>query len=152
MEPNIEQDLGRRMQEEHKALHQLIQVLKEHLITPTGSNAGQWLDALRAAFERLRAHIERTITIKEQGGYLATVLRVRPTLSKQVAAIKSENSQLVRLANDIAHDLNETRPDDRLLVADISARIQRFMAVVSQHEQRENMIALFAFNQDLGGD
>jgi hypothetical protein len=37
-----------------------------------------------------------------------------------------------------------------VLVADACARLQRFMAVVGQHEQRESMIVLFAFNQDLG--
>jgi len=39
-----------------------------------------------------------------------------------------------------------------MLLADACTRITRFMETADQHDQRENMIALFAFNQDLGGD
>ena len=134
-----DEELGRRMQDEHKALHQLMQVLKEHIATTPGVNSAQWLDALRVGFGRLHAHVKRSIAIKEQDGYLETILKERPTLTKQVAAIKSENDQLLRLADDIDHDLTATHPEDRLLVGDACARIQRYLAMISQHEQRENM-------------
>lgn len=147
-----ESELGRRMQEEHKALHQLTQMLKEHIATtPTGSSA-QWLDGLRVGFDRLHAHVKKTIAIKEQDGYLEAILKERPTLAKQVASIKAENGQLIKMADGIKADLADLRPEDRMLVADACARIQRYIAVVGQHEQRENMIVLFAFNQELGSD
>lgn len=152
MEPNWDEELGRRMQEEHKALHQLCQILKEHIISSPGPGSAAWLSALRAGFDRLHAHVKRSVGLKEQDGYLETILRQRPTLAGQVASIKSENSQLLRLAADIAHDLGEMRAEERLLVGDACARIERYMTVLNQHEQRENMIVLFAFNQDLGGD
>ncbi len=152
MPASWDEQLGRRMQEEHKALHQLTQILKEHIATTPGVNSGQWLDALRIAFDRLHAHVKRTIAIKEEDGYLETILKERPTLAKQVASIKGENGQLLRMADNISRDFAAARLEDRLLVADGCARVQRFMAVVSQHEQRENMIVLFAFNQELGSD
>lgn len=152
MSANWDEELGRRMQDEHKALHQLVQVLKEHIATTPGANSAQWLDALRAAFDRLHAHVKRSISIKEEDGYLETILRERPTLAKQVASIKAENDQLLRMADGIRHDLTGVRSEERLLVADACARIQRYMAVIGQHEQRENMIVLFAFNQELGSD
>lgn len=148
----FDQELGPRMQEQHKALHQLIQLLKEHIATTPGVNSAQWLGALSDAFDRLHAHIKRTITLKEQDGYLEAILRERPTLAKQVASIKAGNGQLVRMADGIRNDLAETHPQDRLLVGDACARIQRFVAILGQHEQRENMIVLFAFNQELGSE
>lgn len=147
-----DEELGRRMQVEHKALHELTQMLKEHIAATPGANSAQWLDGLKTAFDRLHAHVKRTISIKEEDGYLDIILGQRPTLAKQVASIKAENGQLLRMAQSIRDDLTETRTEDRMLVADACARIQRYMAVVGQHEQRENMIVLFAFNQDLGGD
>jgi hemerythrin-like domain-containing protein len=147
-----DEELGRRMQEEHKALHQLTQVLKEHIASTAGGSSAQWLDGLRTAFERLFAHVKRTIEIKEKDGYLEAILKERPTLTKQVEAIKAENGQLVQMARRIQEDLADVKPDQRMLVADACARIQRYLAVVGQHEQRENMIVLFAFNQDLGSD
>ena len=150
MRSKWDEELGRRMQDEHKALHQLCQVLNEHIVATPGPNSAQWLEALRAGFDRLHAHVKRSLAMKEEDGYLETILQQRPTLAKQVAGIKSENDQLLRLAADIAHDLAATHPADRLLVADACARVQRYVAVLNQHEQRENMIVMFAFNQDLG--
>jgi hemerythrin-like domain-containing protein len=152
MVANWDEELGRRMQEEHKSLHQLTQMLKEHIASTPTSESAKWLDGLRAGFDRLYAHVKKTIQMKEQDGYLETILRERPTLAKQVASIKAENGQLLRMAEAIRVELSDSTPQDRLLVADACARIQRYMAVVGQHEQRENMIVLFAFNQELGSD
>ena len=150
MSNNREEELALRLQEEHKALQQLSQVLREHIAAMPSVNLGQWLEGLRIAFERLHAHIQRAFAMKEKDGYLDSVMTLRPTLSRQVEAIKSEHDQLVRMGFAVRNDLAGMRPDDALLIADACARVQRFLAVISQHEQRENMIVLFAFNQDLG--
>jgi hemerythrin-like domain-containing protein len=150
MGANWDDELGLRLQEEHKALLQLSQILKEHIAQQPSVNIGAWLDGMRVAFDRLHAHVERCIEMKTKDGYLETILKERPTLAKQVESIKAEHGQLLRMATSIRNDLAATRPEDRLLAGDACARVQRFMAIVAQHEQRENMIVMFAFNQDLG--
>jgi hemerythrin-like domain-containing protein len=151
MSSNLDDQLGLRLQEEHKALLQLSQVLKEHIAAMPSMHSAQWLDGLRAAFDRLQAHIERCIAMKEKDGYLGVILKERPTLARQVESIQSEHGQLLRMGEAIRNDLAATRPEAHVLVGDACARVQRFMAIVAQHEQRENMIVMFAFNQDLGG-
>ncbi len=151
MGPNMEDDPGMRLQEEHKALLQLSQVLKEHIAAMPSQNIGNWLDGLRTAYDRLLAHIQRCIQIKVQDGYLETILKGRPTLANQVESIKAEHPQLVSMGEGIRRDLAATTAEERILVGDACARVQRFMAIVGQHEQRETMIVMFAFNQDLGG-
>ena len=150
MASNLEEELGLRLQEEHKALLQLSQVLKSHIAAMPSANITQWLGGLRVAFDRLHAHIQRCIAMKEKDGYLETILKERPALTKQVESIKSEHGQLVRMGDGIRNDLLATRPEDRVLVDDMCARVERYMTIVTQHEQRENMIVMFAFNQDLG--
>lgn len=151
MSANLDEQLGLRLQEEHTTLMQLNQVLKEHIAVMPNANLGNWLAGLRVAFDRLYAHIERCMTMKEKDGYLEVILKDRPSLSKQVAAIKSEHGQLLKLGAAIRDELATMRPEDHLIVGDACARTQRFMAIVDQHDQRENMIVLFALNQDLGG-
>jgi hemerythrin-like domain-containing protein len=151
MGTNLDEQLGLRLQEEHKNLMQLTQVLKEHIAVISSSKRGPWLDGLRAAFDRLFAHIERCVAMKEKDGYLEVILKVRPALSTQVEAIKSEHGQMLKMGAAIRDELRTMRPEDNMLVGDACARVQRFMAVVDQHDQRENMIVLFALNQDLGG-
>lgn len=151
MASNREEQLALRLQEEHRALHELGQVLKEHIAAIPTVPSAQWLDGLRAAFDRLHAHIQRCVEMKVKDGYLETILKDRPTLTKQVESIKSEHGQLLRMAEAIRNELAQARPEDRLLVADACARVQRYIAVVGQHEQREAMIVMFAYNQDIGG-
>lgn len=147
---HLDQELAARLQEEHKALMKLSRMLKEHVAAMPSVNTGPWLDGLRVAFDRVHAHIQRCIEIKVRDGYLETILKERPTLARQVESITSEHGQLLRMSEGIRDDLAAAQPENRLLVADACARVQRFLAVVAQHEQRENMIVMFAFNQDLG--
>ncbi len=147
---NLDEELGLRLQAEHKALMQLSQVVKEHIAAMPTVNLAPWLEGLRVAFDRVHAHIERCIQMKEKDGYLRIIVREHPMLTRQVEAVQSEHAQVLRLGDGIRNDLATARPEDRLLVNDLCARVQRFMAIVAQHEQRENMIVLFACNQDIG--
>ncbi len=150
MAANREEELALRLQEEHRALQQLGQVLKEHIAAMPSVNLAQWLEGLRIAFERLHAHLQRSLAMKEKDGYLETITQLHPALSRQVEAVQKEHGQLLRVGFGIRNDLAAVRPDEGLLIADACARVQRYIAVLEQHEQRENMIVLFAFNQDLG--
>lgn len=150
MSSNWNEGIAKRLQTEHEALRQMTQLIREHLATTPAGSQSRWLEALKAAFERLHAHMKRSIAMKEQDGYLEVILKERPTLARQVEAINAEHGQLIRLADGIRDDLARTKPEDGMLIGDLSARILRYVAIVGQHEQKENMIVLFAFNQDLG--
>jgi hemerythrin-like domain-containing protein len=150
MDTDFSEQLGLRLQQEHKALLQLSQVLREHIAAMPASNLATWLDGLRVAFDRLYAHIERCVQMKESAGYLEAITRERPFFARQVEGSKAECNQLSRIGQGIKDELGRIRPDERVLVGDVLARVERFMTIVAQHEQRENMMAMFAFNQDFG--
>jgi hypothetical protein len=139
------------MQEQHQALVALNRVLKEHIVGQPGVECKDWLHGLREGFKRLRSHLKANFDVKRDGGYLSHVTEVRPTLSKQVDKIKHEHEEILRMAGWIVDELEQVECTDRLLIADACARIQRFMAIVSQHDQREAMITMLVFNQDIGG-
>ena len=105
MGPEMDEDLARRLQEEHKALIALSQVLKEHIAATPTADSGQWVEGLRTAFDRLHSHITRCIEMKVKDGYLETILKERPTLATQVASIKAEHGQLLRMADGIRNEL-----------------------------------------------
>lgn len=138
------------MHGEHETLRALTKVLKEHIAAAPERELDPWLAGLRAGFARLTAHLRRVFAAQEQDGYMEQLLRVRPTLQRRVAQLKCEHGQLLVLAASITRELADIGPHDHLLCADISARIQRFMAVVHQHEQHENTITQLVFNQEDG--
>lgn len=140
------------LRQEHEALVQLTDVLKRHIAAMPQADLTDWLHGLSAAFERLMFHLERNFAAQETGGYMENLLELRPTISRRVEALKREHGELLRMGQRIREDLRATRAEERLLVADASARILRFMAVVAQHEQREDTLTLLVFNEDLGGE
>lgn len=144
--------LARFLRQEHQLQREMSQVIRQHLVRTPESDTAQWLEGLRLAFQRLREHLTRSYAAKEADGYLGVVTEVRPTLSSQVEAIRREHSEILHMAARILADLAETRPEQKLLIADASARILRFLAVVEQHDQKESMLTLFVFNQDLSAE
>ena len=150
MSAQLDDQIGLRLQEEYKALIQLSRVMKEHIAAQPGGNLTEWLRGLRVAYDRLYAHIERSFDMKARDGYLETILKEQPALGRQVESIKNETTQILRMGAGIRADLETLAPSDNVLVTETCARVQRFMTVVAQHEQRENMIVMFAFNQDIG--
>lgn len=145
-------ELAAWMRAEHAALRRLTDVLKQHIATMPETGLADWLHGLRAAFERLRAHLERNFAAQERDGYMDDLIARRPGVSREVTRLKREHGELMRMADRIRAELAETSAEDHLLVADGSARIQRFIAVVGQHEHREDTLTLLVYNEDLGGE
>jgi len=145
------EELAKWMQNEHTALMELNKVLRQHIAAIPEVGLGDWIRGLSAGFDRLRAHLARHFAAKEADGYLTLVVEHRPTLSKDVEQIRREHDEIIELAEHIQRDLSAARPETRLLVADVCARVQRFMAVVAGHDEREAMITMLACNLDIGG-
>lgn len=152
MASGLDQAFAKRLQDEHAAQSRLMHLVREHAARLPGAADGAWVEQLKAGFDRLYAHVARTISMKEQDGYLESILKIKPTLARQVADARAENGQLLRLADSIRRDLSQLQPVDKLLVRDACDRLQRFADHLAQHEQRENMLALVAFNTELGSD
>ena len=144
------EQLASKMREEYKALRALMQTIKEHIAASPACESGRWLEGLQIAFDRLRAHLASVFQAQEAEGYMGHLLAIRPTLSAEIARLKHEHTELLKMADNVHGELCAIADDDRLLCADVCARIQRFMAVVNQHEQRENMITQLVLNEDQG--
>ena len=145
-------ELAAWARQQHESLTALSKVIKQHIAAMPETVAAEWLQGLRAAFDRLRVHLERNFATQESGGYLQNLLDLRPWMSNEVERLKSEHTQILQLADYIRTALSETQASDLLLIGDICARTSRFMSVVAQHEQRETTFTLLVFNEDIGGE
>lgn len=143
-------ELSQWMRKERDTLIELNKVLRQHIAAKPDVNLDEWLQGLRVGFGRLQKHLERHFAAKEADGYLGMVIEQRPTLSGQVEQMRKEHDEILHLSEHIVRDLSEMQPENRVLQADICARVQRFMAVVADHDQREIMITMYVFSQDIG--
>ena len=145
-------ELSQWMRSERNALIELSKVLKQHIAAQPDVNLVEWLRGLRIGFERLQKHLERHFAAKEEDGYLGMVLEQRPTLSGQVEQMRSEHGEITHMGEQILKEFEYVTSENRLLMADLCSRVQRFMAIVADHDQREIMITMFVFSQDIGTD
>lgn len=138
------------MMNERKNLTELTKLLRQHIAAKPEVNLAEWLRGLRAGFERLIMHLRRHYAAKQADGYLSMVTEQRPTLSKQVERLRTEHEEIMHMGTQILEELTRIDAAQYLLVADVCARVQRFMAVVADHDQREIMITMYVFSQDMG--
>ena len=143
-------DLAQWMKSQQDTLNELNKIIRQHIAAMPDINLTDWLRGLKAAFERLRAHLQKHFEAKQEDGYLAMVVEERPTLSGQVDQLRREHDEILVMADRILQDMSEVSPENRLLLGDVCARVQRFMAVVADHDQREVMITVYVFSQDIG--
>lgn len=147
MTPN---QLAEWMKREREILTELTKLLRQHIAAKPEVNLAEWLRGLHAGFDRLIAHLRRHYAAKEEDGYLAMVVEQRPTLSKQVERLRKEHEEILHMGGQILEEFKSIDAKQYLLVADACARVQRFMAVVADHDQREIMITMYVFSQDIG--
>jgi len=143
-------ELSDWMRKERETLIELSKVLRQHIAAKPDLALDDWLLGLRAGFQRLLTHLQRHYAAKTQGGYLTPVVEQRPSLSKQVEQMCGEHSEILHMGEKIHEELAIVIAEQKLLVADICARVQRFMAIVADHDQREIMLTMYVFSQDIG--
>jgi len=143
-------ELAAWMLKEHEKIHELIEELREKVtVAPRGDRA-QWIEGLCNRFDDFAAHIRQHLKLEEQGGYLAQVVKLRPTLSEAVEIIEHEHEELEYLLAELQTALRELKPTDTLIFRDGCKRVQHFLTWLDRHEEHENHIMLYAFTQDIG--
>lgn len=146
------QKLGNWMKQEGAKVTELSTRLREHIVSIPSGSLNKWLEELGQRFEHFAAHYRRMVHIQEEDGYLQPVVELRPTLSKQVDALRRENEQLRRLMDDLQRTLGQLAPEDHLLIRDTCTRLQIFLGHVQRHQEHEHHIVLYTFNQEMGMD
>ncbi|MEE9295248.1 MAG: hemerythrin domain-containing protein [Phycisphaerae bacterium] len=139
------------MRDEHRVTRELIGEVTRVVGRASSANMPEWLDELRYYFSRLRAHLKKHMKAEEAGGYLEPVLELRPTLSPEVDRLKGEHIELALSLDQICDELERLEPDDKPSITDTCHRIQHLISAVRHHENREELLVTYAFNQDLGG-
>lgn len=136
---------------EHKVTTRLAECLGGHVCSVPKVDLPTWLDTVRHHFSRFRVHLKQQMRAEEIDGFMQPVLEERPTLAREVDNIKHEHAELSRWLDQIHTELVELSCDEKLLIEDACHRIQHLLTAVRHHQEREELLATFAFSQDLGG-
>ena len=137
---------------EHKVTTQLANRLREQVCSVPKVDIAKWLDAIRHHFSRFRVHLKNQMRAEENDGFMQPVLEEHPTLAREVDNIKREHSELSHWLDQIHAELLEVTCDEQLLLEDVCHRIQHLLTALRHHQEREELLATFAFSQDIGAN
>jgi hemerythrin-like domain-containing protein len=143
-------ELARWIHEEHDRVEDMTQRLRQLVAAVPRIKREEWIVQLRGDFEHLRAHLVKHMALEERDGYFACVRQLRPALDAEVARLEHEHRELGQLMDGIQVALQQLTKDDLLLVRDVCARVTQLLNYVGHHEKDEQLLATYAFTQDIG--
>ncbi|MFH1418623.1 MAG: hemerythrin domain-containing protein [Planctomycetota bacterium] len=144
------QEIARWIRDEHEQIKVLSEALLEKVAIAPQSNEQKWIRELREAFDHLRAHMVKHMSLEGRDGYMLPVVNRRPALAREVDRLAHEHGELTRVMEQIHCSLHELEPADRLLIRDCCKRVRDLLQYLEHHEAEENYLIVSAFTDDIG--
>lgn len=143
-------EVAQWMREEHAAVEELIATLRDRSAIVPRVNQKRWLEEMSAHIEKFSSHLRKHFDLEEDGGYLEAVTHRQPSLHPEIERLRHEHDEIGKLLHSIERDLRHTTEADRLMIAHCCCRIENLIHQIKDHEDRENLMVVSVFNDDLG--
>ena len=143
-------ELARWISQEHGKVEELSSALRDAVSHMPRTFEGPWINELRDVYERFHAHMLKHIALEEHEGYLAPVVEAKPSLGARVERLQHEHREFARIMGATRDLLGGLTPADHLLIRDCCRRVSDLLEYVSNHENRENVLLIEAFCDDIG--
>ncbi len=147
-----EQEIAKRVAEEHKKLAGIMQDLNDALANMPDSNRVDWLENLRKHFFHFRAHMNHRVALEEYGGFMEWVVEARPTLARRVEGLRRERRNWLAGIEQSQQQLADATPDQAEQLESIRSKVLEVMGVIRRHTEEEDMVIADALLQDIGGE
>jgi len=110
------------------------------------------LSSVRFTAQSLQRHIERMMCLEEDGGYMDAVRQEKPDFAAKVQALEQEHGEIRRLMAQVMPQLEGDSPHDPDRLNDACESLERLLATLDSHDQRETDLLLEVFSSDVGGE
>ena len=108
--------------------------------------------SVRFALHSFQRHLQRLMSLEEEGGYLVIVGEAKPHWSPQVEALRAEHDQFRAALRDIVSVLNDLTADQPQQFDTICCEIDSLLQHVDSHDMREGDLLQEALTCDEGGE
>lgn len=142
-------DFAKRTLDEHHHLAETRTRLR-HLLEQCINHPGQdQKGQLRSLFKDFNDHLLRHMDFEEEGGYMAPLLEVRPTVSSKVEQLQADHDHLRSELEEVMKEIESTGEFCQP-VMDMILRLANLLDFVETHERAENGLVMETFFQDTG--
>lgn len=139
-----------RLAIEHEIIQRLMDELRQLIAVVPRSGLADWIASVGDRFAHFEAHKIKHMALEEQEGYAAPDLQDRPTLARELARLKNQHGELMRLMRSIREDVQQVQEDDSIMPRDVCARMDRLFGYIEQHEREEDLLLIDAFSTEIG--
>jgi len=143
-------EIAQWMREEHAAVEELADKIGARVAAIPRVGLAAWISETAAHLEAFYRHLCRHFELEQEGGYLEAVTDRSPALSPDVDRLRHEHDEIDRILTAIHRDLVAATEQDRIITEDCCCRLQNLLRYLRDHEEREDLMMISAFTNDLG--
>lgn len=95
------------------------------------------LSSLQFTMKSFQRHLERVMSIEEEGGYMREVLEVKPNLQNHIERLEDEHVRFRARIRDILPKLNALSDWDETRFLDVCTSISALLDDIDRHDMAE---------------
>jgi hemerythrin-like domain-containing protein len=146
-------DLAQQTLAENKMLLLLVEGLRDTLAWKVqGADFTRKLASIRFFMKSFQRHLDRVLTIEEDGGYMDMVLQANPQQGDSVNALRQEHQRFRKEARHIDDQFEHVPPTDGDSFSHICGELGDLLNSLDAHNKKEIDLMQEAFDQDEGGE
>ena len=122
--------------------HQVFEHIKQALLVTLNWQAPavgipRKLSSLQFTIKSFQRHLDRMVSIEEEGGYMAEAMDAKPHLQNRVELLAKEHIRFRDRLRKIMPELNEIKEWDEERFEQVCKDLRSLIADVDRHNQRE---------------
>jgi hypothetical protein len=138
---------------EHQILHHVKQALRVTLDwqAPVVSMPRK-LSSLQFTIKSFQRHLERVISLEEEGGYMANVLEARPYFQDRIDQLASDHARFRKRLQKLMPELNDISEWEEPRFNEVCSELRGLLDDVDEHDAREIELLQESLLYDDGGE
>jgi hemerythrin-like domain-containing protein len=138
---------------EHQVLHHIKQALRVTLNWQAPVvGMPRKLNSLQFTIKSFQRHLERLMTIEEEGGYMADVLEVKPYLQERIERLASDHQRFRERLRTLMPELNDIKEWEEPRFDQVCDDLRLLLDEVDEHDVREGELLQESLLVDEGGE
>jgi len=138
---------------EHQVLHHIKQALRVTLDWQAPAvSMPRKLSSLQFTIKSFRRHLERVITLEENGGYMADVLEARPHFQDRIDGLAADHARFRARLGELIRELNEIHEWEEPRFIDVCNDLRALLDDVDRHDAAEIELLQESLLCDDGGE
>jgi hypothetical protein len=110
------------------------------------------LSSLQFTIKSFKRHLERVISLEENGGYMADVLDARPYLQDRIDGLSADHTRFRTRLQQLISELNEISEWEEPRFDKVCEDLRRLLNDIDLHDEREIELLQESLLFDDGGE